>query len=187
MDEIVIRMAEMGDAAGLARVHVDTWRSAYRDIVPEAHLAGLSHERSEERWRQSLAELQTPENAVFVAVDATGEVVGFARCGPARDGETEYPAEIYALYVLPACQGRGVGRLLVQTSVRHMVRHLHTDKLLIYALAENPWRKFYERLGGVKVREKTIEIGGKTLLDVGYGWESMSRLLQEASSIVSHD
>jgi hypothetical protein len=29
-----IREASLPDAAGIARVHVDTWRSAYRGIVP---------------------------------------------------------------------------------------------------------------------------------------------------------
>ncbi|OQA93205.1 MAG: hypothetical protein BWY25_03118 [Chloroflexi bacterium ADurb.Bin222] len=41
-----LRPARLEDAPILARVHIDTWRSTYGGIVPAAHLAGLSLERS---------------------------------------------------------------------------------------------------------------------------------------------
>ncbi len=47
-----IREATPDDIPGIARVHVDTWRTAYLGIVPAEHLAGLSYERSEARWRE---------------------------------------------------------------------------------------------------------------------------------------
>ena len=39
-----IRTATADDASGMARVHVDTWRTAYRDILPASVLSALSYE-----------------------------------------------------------------------------------------------------------------------------------------------
>lgn len=37
----MIRYAEASDAAGLADVHISSWRSAYRGIFPDSFLDGL--------------------------------------------------------------------------------------------------------------------------------------------------
>jgi hypothetical protein len=41
---LVIREAAPADAPGIARVHVDTWRTTYQGIVPDQFLARLSYE-----------------------------------------------------------------------------------------------------------------------------------------------
>jgi hypothetical protein len=41
-----IREATLADAEGVARVHVDTWRSAYKEMVPDSYLDGLNYEDS---------------------------------------------------------------------------------------------------------------------------------------------
>lgn len=38
-----IRRATETDAAAIARVQVDSWRSTYKGIVPEQHLISLSY------------------------------------------------------------------------------------------------------------------------------------------------
>jgi hypothetical protein len=45
-----VRRARLQDAAAIARVHVDAWRSTYRGIVPDEHLDGMSYERSKRNW-----------------------------------------------------------------------------------------------------------------------------------------
>jgi len=40
---MIIREAEPSDAAMLAEVHVDSRRTAYRDILPQEYLASLSY------------------------------------------------------------------------------------------------------------------------------------------------
>jgi hypothetical protein len=39
--EFEVRRAVSGDAASIARVHVESWRSTYAGIVPEAYLRSL--------------------------------------------------------------------------------------------------------------------------------------------------
>ena len=91
-------------------------------------------------------------------------------------GDPDYRAEIYGLYVHPMFQRQGVGRALVAASARYLIENLHLDTLLIWVMAANPNRKFYEHLGGKAVREKIKEIGGQMVPEVGYGWEEILRL-----------
>jgi hypothetical protein len=52
---MLIREAKITDAAAIAKVHVDSWRTTYVGIVPTAYLAGLSHEQRAEEWRRTLS------------------------------------------------------------------------------------------------------------------------------------
>ena len=65
---MTIRPAEVQDAAGIARVHVESWRSTYQGIFPESFLASLSVERRENYWREQLLRVNAPERC-FVAAD----------------------------------------------------------------------------------------------------------------------
>lgn len=178
-EPMIIREATIDDAPGLARVHVDTWRSAYAGIVPAAHLAGLSYEARAQRWRDNLTNVE-PGRFTLVAEEA-GKVVGFSGGGPERSGDAEYRGEIYAVYVLPSRQRQGTGRQMVQACAQRL-QEQGLRSVLIWVLADNPSRSFYERLGGRPVREQEIEIGGAQLREVGYGWPDIRALLDAESA-----
>jgi ribosomal protein S18 acetylase RimI-like enzyme len=166
------RRAVVADAAGIALVHVDTWRSTYRGIVPDERLSNLSYERSQRMWEKILSD---PKGTMIVAEDVPGHVAGFANCGPARDN-SNFDGELYAIYVLQSVQGRGVGKMLVLSAAREL-RARGFDSMLVWVLAQNPFKRFYERLGGEQVGSKDIVIGGKTLKELGYGWRSLDSLI----------
>jgi len=48
--------------------------------------------------------------------------------------------------------------------------------VMLWTLAVNPYRGFFEALGGQVVNEETIEIGGSRLVQVAYGWADVSEL-----------
>ena len=56
LDEVTIRVATEGDAAGIARVHVRSWQEAYAGIVPDAYLASLDADERTAQWRTYLRE-----------------------------------------------------------------------------------------------------------------------------------
>lgn len=97
MHTIMIREAVAPDAAAIARVHVDCWRTTYAGIVPHDYLANLSYGRREQMWRDVLS-AQQPATFVYVAEAADGQVVGFASGGPERSGHAVYTGELYAIY-----------------------------------------------------------------------------------------
>jgi ribosomal protein S18 acetylase RimI-like enzyme len=174
---VTIRQATAADAPGIARVHVDTWRSTYQGIVPQAFLDSLDLEARTKQWEEWLVREGV---RVFVAEDA-GAVCGFISGGTLHDkvhvAALKYDSEIYTLYVLAAAQGRGAGRELMSALAHRLVQ----DGLMrpvVWALEENPWCAFYERLGGKRVAQKMIEIGGTQLSDIAYGWEEIGALLE---------
>jgi GNAT superfamily N-acetyltransferase len=169
-----VRLAQEADAAGIARVHVDTWRSAYAGLLPDKLLASLSYERRENYWRSLLADANRPE-FVYVAENEDGQIVGFVSGGPERSGDALYKGELYAIYVLAEHQGRGTGRQLVRANCQRLIEQGLTS-MLLWVLDTNPWRAFYDALGGKPVREKQETIGDATLTEVGYGWENIRPL-----------
>ena len=172
---ISIRNAEPADAAALARVHVDAWRTAYAGILPADFLAGLSYERSESNWRQAIAAMD-PGATVLVAETAEGEVVGFANGAPEREGNADYRGEVYSIYILKEFQRKGAGRLLLTAIARRLLADGY-ETLLLWVLKGNfPARRFYAAMGGKPVAEKTITIGDTELVEVAYGWKDASQI-----------
>jgi ribosomal protein S18 acetylase RimI-like enzyme len=184
-DRPVVREARPTDAAGIARVHVDTWRTTYRGVVPDDHLDALSYEERERYWAGALERLAAAGEAgatgkprasgLFVAEAPGGEVVGFAACGREATGDPQYPGELYAIYVLDAWQGHGLGRRLAR-AVADRLAAAGLRAMLVWVLADNPMRRFYEALGGRLLRERKIEIGGVALDEVAYGWQDTAAL-----------
>ncbi|MGE5579945.1 MAG: N-acetyltransferase family protein [Bacillota bacterium] len=173
---MVVRPATREDVLGLAKVHVDTWKAAYRGIVADSFLDGLSYERSAKGWERSLDEAESRQR-VFVAVDDNGSVIGFASGGPNRDTDTPHKAELWAIYVLPEGQGRGTGTLLLRRFAEAVAAE-GLDSLSVWVLADNArGRGFYEAMGGVLAGRRQVMIGGQSLEEVAYGWENLQTLI----------
>ncbi len=167
---MTIRQATCEDAAGIARVHVESWRTTYPGIMPQEHLDALSVTDRERMWAETLRADGPARTTVYVAETDGGETVGFVAGGPEKAGDPDYRSEIYGLYLLQSHQGRGLGRRLVQTFARRMSQDGHRT-LLIWVNVHNPARRFYEALGGVHARTGRREIKGVTYDDAGYGWD----------------
>jgi ribosomal protein S18 acetylase RimI-like enzyme len=170
-----VRRAQLQDAAAIARVHVDTWRSTYRGIVPDEHLGGMSYERSQRNWEERISDPDR-RNTLFVGEDDGGSVVGFAACGAARDDARDYESELYAIYVNQNMQGKGLGKRLV-LSVAQQLKARGFDSMLIWVLADNRYKRFYESIGGTQVKTREVTVGGKTLPELGYGWRDLGALI----------
>jgi L-amino acid N-acyltransferase YncA len=86
---ITIRLARLEDAPGIAKVHVDSWRTTYKGLIADEFLAALSYERRTQVWTQSLADPQIA-SFLYVAETKTGEIVGFVSAGPEHEGDPNY-------------------------------------------------------------------------------------------------
>lgn len=162
----MLRPAILDDAATIARVHVASWRSTYRALLPADFLDSLTEAGYADRWRRFIGD---GSSRVYVVEDER-ELVGFASGGRERAGEKGYTGELYAIYVLDGFQRRGYGRELVRAVVGGL-REMGLQDMIIWVLLDNrPARLFYERLGGVYVRSQPITIGSATLEEVSYGW-----------------
>jgi ribosomal protein S18 acetylase RimI-like enzyme len=143
---VQVRRAVRDDAAPIGGVHVRAWQAAYRGLMPDEVLDGLSVEQREQMWQQALANQEGP--VVYVAVDDAA-VVGFcAVAAPSRDEDAEDDvAEIVAIYVDPNAWRVGVGRALMDVALAEL-REDAWRSVTLWVLAENhPARDFYARLG----------------------------------------
>ena len=172
---MLIREAHAVDAAAIARVHVDSWRTTYAGILPSDFLASLSYVKREQFWSRALS---APGRSSFICVaeDEEGRIVGFSSGGPERGGGLTYKGELYAIYVLAQCQRRGIGSRLTSAVVRRLVEQ-DIDSMLLWVLADNPSRGFYETLGARRIGEKAVDVGGIEVTEVAYGWSSLQHLL----------
>ncbi len=168
MQGFIIREATLDDAAEIARVHIESSRATYRGLLPDALVDEMTYERRLGNWSKTLGEEGGAE-FVYVAVEDGGRVFGFASGGPEREADADYDGELYAIYVLGAHHREGAGRRLVRAVAERLAREGFRS-MLVWVLAANPACRFYEALGGARVREKTIERGDVSLAEIGYGW-----------------
>ena len=174
----MVRPAVLEDAAAIARVHVASWRTTYRGLLPDDFLSSLNEESYTDRWRRVMGD---GLSRVFVVDEqprrsAEDEIVGFASCGRERAGETGFSGELYAIYMLDRAQRQGHGRELVRAAAGAL-REMKLPDMVVWVLRDNAAaRRFYERLGGVYVRAQSITIGTATLEEVSYGWRTLDEI-----------
>lgn len=151
-----VREATIDDAAGIARVRIETWRAAYAGLVPQAMLDRMDVQRETERrtelWHEAHAHPHVHE---LVAV-ADGEVVGWAAIGPAREEVDGATGELYAIYALSERWSRGVGHALLMEAERRLRADGHARVYLWVLEGNERAQRFYEQHGwmpdgGVKV------------------------------------
>jgi ribosomal protein S18 acetylase RimI-like enzyme len=166
--EIRIRKAAVEDAAAIAYVQVESWRSTYAGIIPEAYIASLNVEVRTEKWK---ALFDSGKAHFFVAEDESG-IFGFVCGGELSEPIEGYDGELRAIYLLRERQRQGVGRLLAQTLAKAL-RAEGCKSIVAWVLEENPAVSFYQRLGGVEIARKLVEIGGAPLSELAFGWPTL--------------
>lgn len=179
-----IRPATERDAAGIAKVYVDAWRSAYAAILPHRVLLRMSQEEQARHWAAMIRDRPGAQSAI-VASDAEDGVVGFAGFGPGRfghrpaiarfDGKDAKVGEVHTLYVLPDFQERGIGRQLLVAAFADLAGR-HYSCCFVWALRDNHARYFYERLGGKLIAERRERMWDTATEQVCYGWPDLARV-----------
>jgi GNAT superfamily N-acetyltransferase len=172
-----IRLAKLQDAPAISRVHIESWKTTYRGIVPDKVLDDLDCNRNTIRWYDTISAAGEMK-CLFVAETDINNVVGFAIGGPNRTDNTAYNGELYAIYMLKEHQGKGIGKALLLEIACWLSRHNYTS-MLVWVLAKNPARYFYEALGAIPVGKKSIEIGNTSLEEVSYGWPDITNLFDQ--------
>lgn len=157
-----IRPATTNDADAIATIHVEGWRAAYADILPEDFLAQLSVPKRAEFWKQ---EIVAETRFVRVAVH-NGAVLGWVSGGSSRDPDAKDALEIFALYVAPGAWRRGLGRRLMHAALEEFARP-NTPTTLWVLEKNTSAQRFYHTLGFVADgATKEISIGGAALQEI---------------------
>ncbi|MEN6390908.1 MAG: GNAT family N-acetyltransferase [Syntrophomonas sp.] len=160
-----IRRADVNYAPAIARVTVDTWKNAYRGIIADEYLSNLKYQDREKGWR----EFPFQDSWVYIAENDEEDVIGFAAGGPHREAGSVYQGEVYAIYIDEAYQDQGIGTLLLRSVVRKMLAS-GLNSVIVWVLSDNPYRRFYERRGGLPLESKLLAMDGFENEITAYGW-----------------
>jgi len=174
MGEIEIRPATTADARAIAQVRIDSWRTTYRGLIPDAYLDGMELDASVAIWDRVLGAATTTA-VVFVAT-RDGEVVGFAAGNALKEPKHGADAELTAVYLRRDVQRAGIGHRLVGAVVDAM-RTRGATAMVVWTIAGNKGaRAFYEQLGGDLVVEQPFAWDGMDLVEAGYVWRDLPAL-----------
>lgn len=159
-----IRAAAVDDAHGIAVVHVTSWQTAYRGLMPDDVLDGLSIEQREEGWRRILDDSHATGRTIVA--DRDGAIVGWASFGPGRDAEASGQGELWGLYARPDEFSTGVGHALISAAETALRQGGFTSAYLWVLDGNDRAATFYERLGWIEDGAvKLDERQGMTLLE----------------------
>ena len=161
--QVPVRRAVTDDAAAIADIHVRSWQAAYRGLMPDELLDGLSVADREEMWREE-AQARGESGVLFVA-EHEGAIAGFcALAEPSRDEDAgPEVAEVGAIYIDPDVWRVGVGRALMETALTHLQAGGWREATLWVLAGNEPALNFYARFGFAPDGfEKLYERGGTT-------------------------
>jgi GNAT superfamily N-acetyltransferase len=167
--DCVILPAVAEDAPAIAVLHAESWRTAYRGMVPDDFLDGPIDEERLEFWARRMVELDPDQSRVIKAVSGS-HLAGFACI--ILDVDPVWGALLDNLHVKPGVKGRGIGGQLFDNA-HEWARAARPDRPMhLWVLEQNlPARRFYDRRGGRVEDTKTIEVvPGVSVAEVRYVW-----------------
>ncbi len=163
-----------GDAAGLARVHVQSWRETYRGLLPGAYLAAMDARIHARRWRLQLTRARPDE--LVLAAEGPGGLIGYCAGAFSTGEESGGRAELFTLYLVRSAQKTGLGRRLL-TSAARVFSARGARRLGLWVLNGNTGaRGFYHHLGGRAGPERPVSGWGGGFRETAYVWEDITTL-----------
>lgn len=165
MENIMIRNIEEKDIPSVVDIKIDGWKSAYKGIVDDNILKSMNR-------NEKIAKIKNDykENG-FIVAELNNQVVGFCRYIDSNKFTQDIPnidCELLALYVKPKLKYNGIGTRLFQFVINDF-KSKNKNKMILWCLKDNePSKKFYTKMGGKISKERTIEIGEREYLEVGF-------------------
>ncbi|KQR37529.1 GNAT family N-acetyltransferase [Microbacterium sp. Leaf159] len=158
MTTLVIRDGVIDDADQIAGVHVRSWQAAYRGLIDQEALDGLSISDRAEGWRRIFVN-PLPTSLGILVAERDGEIVGWASFGSGREEEGAGDGEVYGIYADPAEWSTGVGRALLDAAEQRILSAGHMRAYLWVLDGNERADAFYARRdweadGASKVEER---------------------------------
>jgi GNAT superfamily N-acetyltransferase len=164
---VTVRAAVAADADAIGRVQVETWRVAYRGLLPDDVIGRFDVEARRQLWREGLARVPRPGSATFVA-ELDGDVVGFASVGRSRDDEGGAEGELYAIYLHPSSWDQGIGRALLERAEESMREHGFERAILWVMEGNERGERFYRAAGWEHDGRKVDAFQGTEVAELRY-------------------
>lgn len=165
LDQIAIRAAEPADAPGIAQVHDEAWRGAYRGIIPGLELERLVEKRGPDWWSRQIARRRN-----ILVLEHHGKLAGYVTFGINRSRSLRVLGEVYELYIRPTHQGLSFGGKLFDAA-RDCLEAARLGHFVVWALEENDQAVgFYHAMGGEPVARGIEHFSGRDCCKVAFTW-----------------
>ena len=155
---MIVRPAKLEDSVTIGKIYCDSWKAAYKGIMPQDYLDALTPDD------------RTINPANYLVLESEeGVVFGLANLGSSRDKERPEWGELRAIYLLPEYWRKGSGTALFQGAEAELGRRGYS-RYFLWVLTENVRaRRFYEKMGmRLSGREQSFTLGGKELWECRY-------------------
>ena len=176
MDTLLFRRATGVDSEKIAALHTESWRDAYRGIMPDWYLDGPIARERVSLWQSRFSSLPCDRYYVLVA-DSGAKLVGFVCV--LLDEDPKWGACLDNLHVLPGLRNKGIGRKLFIKATQWMITAAPGLPIHLWVFkANDAARRFYDSLGGKIVDHQSKKIlKGIEIPSVLYLWGDLEKLL----------
>ena len=162
---IDIHRAHVSEAAEVADVHLASWQTAYRGIIPHTSLEQMIARRGDSWWQKAIS-----GDTHVIVMNFNGLIVGYATVGMNRARTLPYDGELYEIYLLPEYQGIGLGKQLFENA-QSVLSYYGMNSNVLWVLEENQLAcGFYDHMGGRVVARASEIFGNKSLQKLAYAW-----------------
>ena len=166
MNEIVITRAGLADRAFIRSVSERTWPSTYGHIISQEQINFMMD------WMYSddslATQMDTGHEFYIASVKKEGrdmDAVGFCSVSPEKESDKIGMAhKLNKLYVLPAAQGSGAGKALLNKSIE-VAKAAGSTSLFLQVNKLNTAYTFYLKKGFIKESEFKFDIGNGFYMD----------------------
>lgn len=154
-----VRSAEVSDAQEIASIHVNSWKSAFKGLMPERYINSYTLDQRNTEW---LNVLGSNSEHVIVA-EKENSLVGFL----SFNNKSIDTLELSKLYLCPSIYSKGVGYLLMK-QFENSAKASGINQLSLYVLDNNQAAiKFYSK-HGFKLADGYVaeDFEGETIIDI---------------------
>ena len=152
-----IRLWTMGDIPDVRRIGWETWKATYGRFIPEEDLRAYHDEHySTEALTRNFHRASTRGSMALLRGKPVGYMIMSFDDKAGR-------CHVASIYVLPECQGYGLGSLLMEEAFR-AAREANYDRVWLGVMSENsPTIAWYHSLGFSFVEEAPFTMGKTTV------------------------
>ena len=154
----MLSVAKVGEAAIplIRELTFKVWPQTYRGLLSDDQIDYML----DMMYSEASLRNQIKEGAQFVILYDNGLPVGFA----AYQRLTPGTYKLHKIYILPAQQGKGSGRFLVDYILNEIKQQGGTS-LHLQVNRNNKAKQFYERLGFSEIENIKLDIGNGYFMD----------------------
>ena len=152
----MIRTATADDIDIIQKIAADTWPDTYSDIISKEQLEYML----DLMYSKKSLEEQMQKGHLFYIAEAAGQAVGFASVS--REEQNVF--KLNKLYVLPAMQKTGAGKVLLNQVISHAT-NAGGQSLILQVNKKNKAKSFYEKQGFTVIKEQVLELEHGFVMD----------------------